>query len=83
MDLIIFHNGRKYIVETKTWEGKLRYDSGKKQLSAYLKSESVHEGYYVVFDHRVEPEPHVEIETIDGVSIRCHVIPVVQEVPSN
>ena len=83
MDLIIFHNGHKYIVETKIWEGKMRYDAGKKQLSAYLKSERVSEGYYVVFDHRNEPEPRMEIETIEGISIRCYVIPVVQEVPSN
>ena len=82
MDLIIFHNGHKYIVETKIWEGKMRNDAGIKQLSAYLKSERVSEGYYVVFDHRNEPEPRVEIEMIDGISIRSYVIPVVQEVPS-
>ena len=51
MDMIIFHNGRKSIVETKIWEGKMRYDAGKKQLSVYLKLERVREGYYVVFDH--------------------------------
>ena len=82
MDLIIFHNGHKYIVETKIWEGKKRYDAGKKQLSAYLKSERVSEGYYVVFDHRNEPEPRMEIETTDDISIRSYVIPVIQNVPS-
>ena len=82
MDMIIFQNGSKYIVETKIWEGKLRYDAGKKQLAAYLKLEGVQEGYYVVFDHRAEPEPRVQTETIDGVTIRCYVIPVLQEVPS-
>ncbi len=82
MDMVIFHNGHKYIVETKIWEGKLQYDRGKKQLSAYLKLERVQEGYYVVFDHRSEPETRVETETIDGVTIRSYVIPVVQEVPS-
>ena len=61
----------------------MRYDAGIKQLSAYLKSERVSEGYYVVFDHRNEPEPRVEIEMIDDISIRCYVIPVIQEVPSN
>lgn len=82
MDMVIFHNGHKYIVETKIWEGKLQYDRGKKQLSAYLKLERVQEGYYVVFDHRTEPETRVETEAIDGVTIRSYVIPVVQEVPS-
>ena len=82
MDLIITHNQRKYIVETKIWRGASRYQAGKKQLAAYLKLESVREGYYVVFDHRIEPEPRVETETIEGVKIRSYVIPVIQELPS-
>lgn len=82
MDMIIVHNGHKYIVETKIWEGERFYDAGKKQLSAYLKLERVREGYYVVFDHRAKPEPRVQTESIDGVTIRSYVIPVVQEVPS-
>ena len=83
MDLLINHNGQKYIVETKVWRGNNRYQAGKKQLAAYLKLEGANEGYYVVFDHRDTPEPRVETETVDGVSIRSYVIPVVQEVPSN
>ena len=83
MDLLIAHNQRKYIVETKVWRGNNRYQAGKKQLAAYLTSEGTTDGYYVVFDHRQTPEPRVETETIDDVSIRSYVIPVVQEVPSN
>ena len=82
MDLIITHNQRKYIVETKVWRGASRYQAGKKQLAAYLKLEGVREGYYVVFDHRVEPEPRLETETVEGVKIRSYVIPVIQELPS-
>ena len=82
MDLVIFHNGQKYIVETKIWEGNRRYAAAKKQLAAYLKLEGASEGYYVVFDHRAEPEPRSETETIDGLTIRSYVIPVVQEPPS-
>ena len=82
MDLVIFHNGQKYIVETKIWEGQRRYEAAKKQLAAYLKLEGTTEGYYVVFDHRAEPESRVETETIDNLTIRSYVIPVVQEVPS-
>ncbi len=83
MDLLIYHNRKKYIVETKIWEGDNRYQAGKKQLAAYLKLEGPTERYYIVFDHRQEPEPRVETETIDGVAIRSYVIPVVQERPSN
>ena len=82
MDLLITHNQKKYIVETKIWRGDSRYQAGKQQLAAYLKSESTTEGYYVVFDHRREPEPRVETETLDGVTIRSYVIPVIQEQPS-
>ena len=81
MDLVIFHNAQKYIVETKIWEGPRSYQAGKKQLAPYLKLEEVSEGYYVVFDHRADPESRVETETIEGLTLRSYVIPVVQELP--
>ena len=90
MDIII-HNQQKYIVETKIWRGDNRYQAGKRQLAAYLRSEGVAEGYYVVFDHRQNPEPgspsvtgkgQIETETIDGLTVRSYVIPVIQEPPS-
>ncbi len=83
IDLLILHNTQKYIVETKIWESERRYQSGKRQLAAYLKSEGALEGYYVVFDHRTVPEPRVQTETLDGFTIRSYVIPVVQEQPSS
>lgn len=82
IDLLIIHNHRKYIVETKIWEGDKYYQAGKKQLAAYLKSESAVEGYYVVFDHRQNPEPRKETEQVGDVEIRSYVIPVVQKSPS-
>ncbi len=82
MDLVIFHNRRKYIVETKIWEGEKRYQSGKKQLRAYLTLEKAAEGYYVVFDHRETSAALTETETEDGLTIRSYVIPVVQKRPS-
>ena len=83
MDILITHNQRKYIIETKIWRGDSRYQAGKKQLAAYLKLEGTTEGYYIVFDHRQDPEPRVETETIDDVTVRSYVIPVVQERPSD
>ena len=82
MDLILLHNRRKYIVETKIWRSERHYAEGKQQLAAYLSAERVTEGYYVVFDHRETPEPRTEMETIDELTIRSYVIPVVQERPS-
>ncbi len=83
IDLLILYNSRKYIVETKIWEGERYHQAGKKQLVAYLKSEKVDKGYYVVFDHRANPESRVETETIEGVTIRSYLIPVVQSKPSS
>ena len=82
MDILITHKNQKYIVETKIWRGDIRYQMGKKQLTAYLKLEGETQGYYVVFDHRKTPEPRVEIEMIEGVRLQSYVIPVVQEQPS-
>ena len=82
MDIIIIHNQRKYVIETKIWRSDRYYAEGKQQLAAYLSTEGVAEGYYVVFDHREAPEPRTETETINGMTIRNYVIPVVQERPS-
>ena len=83
MDIIITHNQQKHIIETKIWRGESRYQASKKQLAAYLRVEGVTEGYYIVFDHREEPEPREETETIEGLTIRSYVIPVMQDAPSN
>ena len=82
MDILILHNHQKYIVETKIWGGETRYQAGKAQLAAYVKLERAIEGYYVVFDHRSNPELRMETETLDGFTIRSYVIPVMQERPS-
>ena len=83
IDLLIIHNARKYIVETKIWEGERYYQAGKKQLVAYLKTEKADEGYYVVFDHRTNPESRVETETLEEITLRSYIIPVMQEKPSS
>ena len=82
IDICIIHNQRKYIVETKIWRGEQRYQAGKRQLAAYLKLERALKGYYVVFDHRDIPEPRIETETVEGITIRSYVIPVMQKKPS-
>ena len=82
-DLIIGHNGRKYIVETKVWRNERAYQAGKQQLAAYLKLEGEMEGYYVVFDYRQSSEPRFETDTVDGHTIYSYIIPVLQEAPSS
>ncbi len=36
----------------------------------------------IVFDHREDPKPQLETDTLDGLTIRSYVIPVVQKRPS-
>ena len=83
IDMIILHNRRKYIVETKIWGGAGHYEAGKKQLVAYLTLEDAAEGYYLVFDQRQQPQPLTETEQIEGRTLRSYVIPIVQERPSD
>ena len=82
IDLLITHNQQKYVVETKIWRGDGSYQKGKRQLASYLKLEDATEGYYVVFDHRTNPEQRSETEELEGFKIRSYVIPVMQERPS-
>ena len=81
-DIIISHNRQQYVIETKVWRNERHYQVGKHQLAAYLKSEGATEGYYIVFDHRENPKPQLETDTLDGLTIRSYVIPVVQKRPS-
>ncbi len=81
-DLIIGHQGRKYIIETKVWRNERAYEAGKRQLVAYLTLEGEQEGYYIVFDYRQKSDPRVETDTIDGCTIRSYLIPILQDVPS-
>lgn len=81
-DLIVVHKGRKYIIETKIWRSEKTYQSGKKQLADYMKNENAKEGYYIVFDYTEKSISKFETDIVDGVVIHCHVIPVLQERPS-
>ena len=83
LDLLVFHRGRKYIVETKIWQGAASYAAGKRQLAKYLTLERATEGYYLVFDYRQKPVPRVETEALDGRTLRSYVIPIVQQRPSD
>ena len=83
MDLLVVHRGRKYIVETKIWQGAASYAAGKRQLAKYLTLERATEGYYLVFDYRQKPVPRVETEAIDGRTLRSYVISIVQQRPSD
>ncbi len=75
MDIILLHRDEKQIVETKLWHGEKRYQSGKRQLAAYLDKEGVQRGYYIVFDHRQNSQTRHEREIIDEREIISYCIP--------
>jgi hypothetical protein len=52
MDLIVVHQGERYIVETKIWHGKVEFDKGVAQLAGYLETKGQKSGYLVVFHAR-------------------------------
>ena len=81
-DLIIGHQGQKYIIETKVWRNARAYEAGKRQLATYLTLEDEREGYYIVFDYRQKSDPRIETDTVDGCTIRSYLIRILQDVPS-
>ncbi|MBV7336516.1 AAA-like domain-containing protein [Chloroflexi bacterium TSY] len=80
LDLIAVHQGQRYVVETKVWRGQAEYDKGLMQLADYLESESVQEGYYVIFHARPNvygklPQKELEFQiTQDGKRIHVYLV---------
>jgi len=46
LDILLAHQGTRYVIETKIWRGKVAYEDGLTQLAEYLESEGEDEGYY-------------------------------------
>ncbi len=83
-DILIRHHRKSYIIETKIFASPSYFKQGKGQLAAYLASEGLDEGYYVVFSrlHTEKDDLHTE-ETIAGKRIYTHIIPINFEQPSH
>ena len=50
MDLVVTYGQQEFIIELKIWRGDKYEESGRDQLSAYLSTRSMNEGYLVTFD---------------------------------
>lgn len=60
MDLVVTHEKQEFIVELKIWHGDKFEEKGRDQLSAYLATRGMDEGYLVTFDfskNKQEAEP--------------------------
>ncbi len=83
IDILIRYRDKSYIIETKRFTDDTYFKRGKAQLAAYLKSERIADGYYVVFSavHRETDELYSE-EVIAGKRIYTHIILINFEQPS-
>jgi hypothetical protein len=82
-DILILYRDKKYIIETKIFTDLSYFERGKRQLAAYLKTESLEEGHYVVFSRKHSADDVLEREeTIDGKRIFTHLIRVNFDRPS-
>ncbi|MDM8532363.1 AAA family ATPase [Anaerolineales bacterium HSG25] len=50
MDLVITYQNKRYVVELKIWRGQQYHEEGLDQLSDYLDSYSLKEGYLLIYD---------------------------------
>lgn len=50
MDLVVTYDKQEYIVELKIWHGDKYEEKGRDQLSGYLVTRGIEEGYLVTFD---------------------------------
>ncbi|HAN09544.1 MAG TPA: AAA family ATPase, partial [Clostridiales bacterium] len=69
MDMVITYNKKKYILEFKRWRGEKYHEAGLEQLKDYLESQSLREGYLVVFNFNKGKEYTKEWVDVGGKKI--------------
>jgi AAA-like domain len=52
LDVFVAYHERRYVVELKLWYGQQAHENGLDQLTDYLGSMGLEEGYLLIFDHR-------------------------------
>ena len=65
MDLVITYNRKEYVIELKIWHGTEYELSGRDQLSEYLETRNLAEGYLVTFSFLKEKTVQAKPEWID------------------
>jgi hypothetical protein len=80
VDLLVFHQARRFIIETKIWLGLAAYAQGQAQLAAYVTTAGLEKGYLVVFDEHLAANPllaeqgPVFEQSIAGKSVRTYLV---------
>jgi len=60
MDVVITYNNKRYVVELKVWYGEEYHQKGLQQLSDYLDTYSLKQGFLLIYDFRKEKKYSVE-----------------------
>jgi hypothetical protein len=82
-DILIRYREQSYIIEVKIFSDDSYFKKGKGQLAAYLQSEGLAEGYYVVFSKiHTEADKLYDEDIIEGKQIYTHIIRTNFERPS-
>jgi hypothetical protein len=82
-DIMILWRNQKYIIETKIFSDHSYFENGKRQLAAYLKTEGLDAGHYVVFSKKhTEADVLEQEEEIEGRRIHTRIIRVNFDRPS-
>jgi len=81
VDLLLTYKGKKYIVEIKVDVTPKKYEEGKRQLLEYMGRSGLTEGWYVIFDSRIE-ETMYEQEEKEGKVLHIWWIKTKYESPS-
>jgi Predicted AAA-ATPase len=69
LDVVITHLKEKYVAELKLWRGPKAHEKGLVQLGDYLTSQSLLEGYLLIFDHSEVKQWHSEWLEVEGKKI--------------
>jgi predicted AAA+ superfamily ATPase len=75
-DLIVYHKGQEYVVETKVFTDTVQFADGKQQLAYYIKSLNLKTGIYLVFVRSTITNPKVveSVDVIEGIEIKTHLV---------
>jgi hypothetical protein len=80
MDILAFHQEQRFIVETKIWYSRSKYEAAKLQLAGYLKASGLPKGYMVIFDEQIDVNPLLDEGddvfevTVEGKTLRIYLV---------
>ena len=69
MDLVVDYLGERHVVELKIWRGAAYHEEGEKQLTDYLSSLHLTEGYLLTYSFNKEKHQGLSEKTIDGMKL--------------